>query len=203
MVQNKNKKILFLTNNDNTLPLYSRLQESGFEVLLHKQPLTLQEVQNNKPNLIISYNYEHIVKNDVLESNTNIINLHISFLPWNKGSNPNVWSFLDNTPKGVTIHRMTEKIDEGDILLQKEVSFDENVETLRTTYNKLHDEIQKLLIDNINQLIENKICAKKQQGAGSLHKQKELDDLCKTFSISYDEKISELIKRYKVYKRNF
>ena len=27
------------------------------------------------------------------------INMHISYLPWNRGFSPNIWSFIDNTPK--------------------------------------------------------------------------------------------------------
>ena len=32
-----------------------------------------------------------------------IINLHISFLPFNRGYYPNLWSHQEGTPSGVTI----------------------------------------------------------------------------------------------------
>lgn len=59
---------------------------------------------------------------------TPVLNLHISYLPWNRGANPNFWSFVENTKKGVTIHEIDEKLDKGKILLRKELEFDENRE---------------------------------------------------------------------------
>ena len=54
---------------------------------------------------IISFGYRHIIKEDIIDKFINkIINLHISYLPYNKGADPNLWSYLENTPKGVTIH---------------------------------------------------------------------------------------------------
>ena len=70
---------------------------------------------------IISFGYKHIINKQIIDSfQTNIINLHISYLPFNKGYHPNFWSFKDNTPKGVTIHLIDEGIDTGDILIQKD-----------------------------------------------------------------------------------
>ena len=40
-----------------------------------------------------------------------IVNLHISYLPFNRGSHPNYWSFVENTPKGVSIHEIDEQIE--------------------------------------------------------------------------------------------
>ena len=53
-----------------------------------------------------------------------IINLHISYLPYNKGAHPNFWSFADNTPSGVTIHEVNENLDSGNIIFQKKIEFD-------------------------------------------------------------------------------
>ena len=52
-----------------------------------------------------------------------MINLHISYLPYNKGAHPNFWSWVKNTPKGVSIHLISEKIDAGDIIFQKKLIF--------------------------------------------------------------------------------
>src|SRR6056300_461455 len=54
---------------------------------------------------VISFGYKHILKSDFISRfYRKIINLHISYLPYNRGSHPNVWSFVEDTPKGVTIH---------------------------------------------------------------------------------------------------
>ena len=92
---------------------------------------------------VVSYGYRHILKKDhILYSQNPIINLHISYLPWNRGADPNYWSWVENSPKGVTIHAIDEGIDTGDIFTQKEVNFSEN-ETLSSSYNKLKNEIEE------------------------------------------------------------
>ena len=39
----------------------------------------------------------------------------LSYLPFNRGKNPNVWSIIESTPCGATIHKIDEKIDTGKI----------------------------------------------------------------------------------------
>ena len=88
--------------------------------------------------------------------NSPIINLHISFLPYNRGANPNFWSFIDQTKKGVTIHEINSKIDAGNIIFQKEIKFNikknKNL-TFRDTHNTLILEIEKLFIKNYKAII--------------------------------------------------
>ena len=50
------------------------------------------------------------------------INLHPSLLPYNRGQYPNVWSIIDGTPSGVTLHHIDPGIDTGDIIAQREVT---------------------------------------------------------------------------------
>lgn len=50
------------------------------------------------------------------------INTHPSFLPYYKGKDPNFWSILKNGPYGVSIHKVNEKIDSGDILFRKKIN---------------------------------------------------------------------------------
>jgi methionyl-tRNA formyltransferase len=95
---------------------------------------------------LISYGYRHIIKSDVLDKfPRKAINLHISFLPWNRGADPNLWSFLENTPKGITIHYLDRRLDTGDILAQREVMYDPG-DTLRTSYNRLTEAIELLFM---------------------------------------------------------
>lgn len=129
----------------------------------------------NNVDYIISFGYKHIIKEDIISFfNKRIINLHISYLPYNRGFHPNFWSFKDNTPKGVTIHLIDKGIDTGDILLQKEIKFNKNEDTLSLTYNKLIEEIQNLFIDNCDLLLNGKISPIPQNGKGSFHYQKDL-----------------------------
>lgn len=96
-------KILFLTNNEVSYPLYEWLMERE-EVALFKDRVDTQIIDRYKPDFIITYSYKYIIKGGVIDlMKGKIINLHISLLPWNKGADPK-WSFLEDTPKGVTIH---------------------------------------------------------------------------------------------------
>lgn len=118
---------------------------------------------------IVSFGYRHIIKPDIIDLFKNkIINLHISYLPYNRGADPNLWSFLEDTPKGVTIHQVSYGLDNGDILLKKELDFGER-ETLASSYEILIKEISYLFINNADKIFNGEITAEAQTGAGSFH----------------------------------
>lgn len=161
-------KILHLGPQNNKVYNYLNKEyyiDSTEEIL---SPLTLSGFD-----WVVSYGYRHILKKDhILSSQNPIINLHISYLPWNRGADPNYWSWVENSPKGVTIHAIDEGIDTGDIFTQKEVNFSEN-ETLSSSYNKLKNEIEDLFVNNFENIIKGRILPKKQQKGGSLHYMKD------------------------------
>jgi len=111
------------------------------------EKLDFLQVSDFAPDLIVSYGYRHIIPEKIY-SNFRTINLHISYLPWNRGSDPNFWSFKENTPKGVTIHEVDKGLDTGDIIFQKRVKFPKDCDTLAKTYNFLKEEIEELFINN-------------------------------------------------------
>ena len=188
-------KIIFLTNNDISLEVYNYLLGSE-EVILIEERLTLEKVKEIEPEFIISYNYKHLIKKDIIDyMKGKIINLHISLLPWNRGASPNLWSFLEDTPKGVTIHLIDEGIDTGNILVQKEVSFNEEKESLKTSYFKLHDEMQQLFKENWNKISTGVVEPKPQIGKGSIHFVKELHEL-EGIIENWDITIAELKTKY-------
>ena len=141
-----------------------------------EEPLTLDWLKDKEFNFefTISYRYRYIISESVLAAlNYRAINLHISFLPYNRGADPNLWSFLNDTPKGVTIHLIDSGLNTGDILLQKLVDLDISNETLRTSYEKLCTNIEDLFLDNVNLLLENKIPQRKQSEQGTIHRKKD------------------------------
>jgi methionyl-tRNA formyltransferase len=71
------------------------------------------------------------------------VNVHPAFLPYNRGAYPNVWSIVEGTPSGVTIHYVDEGVDTGDIIAQREVKV-EPVDTGSTLYARLERESEKL-----------------------------------------------------------
>ncbi len=160
-------KLLLLGGNEHSIELLEWLKSIGEEVIYTEEKVNLELVKKINPDFIISYNYKHIIPKEVVKAYyPRIINLHISFLPYNRGYYPNVWSFLEDTPKGVTIHLVDEGVDTGDILVQKEVFIDEEKETLRSSYLKLHREIQELFKENWESIKTLKIKPVKQHGGG-------------------------------------
>ena len=165
-------KVLFLGKPDDELVVW--LKGQGEDVETAEDKIDLEFLNQVKPDMIVSYNYRNILGKELIDfPEKGAINLHISLLPYNRGADPNPWSFLENTPKGITIHMIDEGIDSGDILVQKEVKFDETRETLATSYNKLHYEIKKMFKDTWEDIKLGKIEPKKQKGKGSIHFKKD------------------------------
>ena len=144
--------------------------------------------------LIISFGYKRIIKSNLLKfSKRPILNLHISYLPYNRGSHPNFWSFMENTPKGVTIHEMNKRVDKGSIVFRKKISFKmkKNL-TFKATYNVLLKEIEKLFIKNYSKIISGNYSKKKIKLKGSFHRKSQLPKDIKNWNI----KILEYLKYY-------
>ena len=125
--------ILLLGEKSNLI--YDKIISLGHNAYIICDKITLDIAEQY--DFIISFGYRHIIKEDIINKFINkIINLHISYLPYNKGADPNLWSYLENTPKGVTIHYMDKGLDTGDIIVQKEVCGNIETDTLKTSYDR-------------------------------------------------------------------
>lgn len=149
--------------------IISFLESFEDEVIATEDPINGNSSLLEDVDFIISYGYRHIIKNDVLDRFLNrAINLHISLLPWNRGADPNLWSFLEDTPKGVTIHYLDSGIDTGDILAQQKVDYQDN-DTLKTSYNRLSETIEALFKQVWPLIRVGKKGARPQSEGGSYH----------------------------------
>ncbi len=189
--------ILFLTNNDNTNDLYEWLCGKEEKVYKIQNKLTPEMIHKMKPSFIVSFNYRHLIPKEILDAMPGkVVNLHTSYLPYNRGSSPNFFSFMDNTPKGVTIHLMDEKLDTGDILCQKELFFDEEKESFASTYDALLAEIKVLFKENWEAVKSGTLAPKKQEGEGTVHRMKELEEIRKAHPFAWGETIADVKRRY-------
>lgn len=138
--------------------LYNKIISLGHDACIFCDKITPSMIKDF--DFIISFGYRHIIKEDIINNFVNkIINLHISLLPYNRGADPNLWSYLENTPKGVTIHYIDKGLDTGDIIIQKEVFDNIETDTLKTSYDRLIDEIVNLFNNNIYDIINGNIKA--------------------------------------------
>ncbi len=193
MMGNRGNKILFLGEAESPLLSWLEGTENKTDVLQTTGKISPDYLIENKVGFIVSYGYRHIIKPDVLAYLPNkVINLHISYLPWNRGADPNLWSFVDSTPKGVTIHYVDEDLDTGDIIVQKEVTF-LGVETLASSYQRLQKEIQTLFQQHWP-AIKNGSCEKiKQQGEGSSHKIKDKEAIAHLLTQGWETPVKKLL----------
>ena len=145
--------------------------------------------------LLISFGYKHILKkNDINIFNCPILNLHISYLPFNRGAHPNFWSFYDNTLSGVTIHLVDEGVDTGPIIFQRLVSFTNEQNTFKKTYEKLNFEIEDLFLENLEELLNDNWTATRQIGLGTKHDIKDLPSNFSGWNSNIKREINKLYK---------
>jgi methionyl-tRNA formyltransferase len=90
------------------------------------------------------------------------INLHASLLPDYRGAAPINWCLINNeTYTGVTIIKINNNIDCGDILMQEKVLIDKN-EDFETLKNKLSSIGSEILYKTIDLIVKGKIQSKEQ-----------------------------------------
>lgn len=181
-------------------PVVSTLKKYRCEVFEYEDPIEPIYLEENEIEFAVSYRYRHIVKRPIIEYlEGKIINLHISLLPWNRGSDPNQWSFLEDTPKGVTIHCIDEGLDTGDILVQKEVEYNPD-DTLRTSYNRLSAEIEDLFQKSWPDIQCGRLKPYPQYGLGSFHRISDRQTFEYLLTNGWDTPVKNLIGKAKYIK---
>lgn len=111
------------------------------------QPDVLRAIETLKPDIGLSVFFGYILVPEFLDLFPfGVVNLHPAYLPYNKGAYPNVWSIVDRTPAGVTLHYVDAGIDTGDIIAQRQVPI-EPVDTGETLYRKLEIACVELFMD--------------------------------------------------------
>lgn len=96
-----------------------------------------ETIKQLEPDLLVSAGFRHIVPDDVLAvPEKGAVNIHKSYLPYNKGTNPNVWSIIEDAPAGVSIHYMTDTLDEGPLIARRGVPIDPD-DTGKSLYRRL------------------------------------------------------------------
>ncbi len=117
----------------------------------------IEKIKTINPDLIISFACPQILKNEILSiPKIGCINVHGSLLPKYRGRNIGFWVLLNQEPEtGITVHYMNEKIDAGEIILQKKIEVAKG-ETVHTLYKKILPLEGLALIEAID-LLENNI----------------------------------------------
>ncbi len=163
-------------------PLNAILSEAGYDVVCIESQIDESYIKSGNFDFLISYGYRHIISAEKLAyfQPARAVNLHISYLPYNRGADPNFWSLYEDTPRGVSIHYMDAGIDTGDIIAQTEVAFDERIDTLATSYRKLQEAMVQLFLVNYKNILSGKSNASKQRHTGTYHNARDKETLFST-----------------------
>lgn len=122
----------------------------------------------------VSAFFGYILKKPILDVfPRGVINVHPALLPFNRGSYPNVWSIVEGTPAGVTVHYMDEGVDTGDLIAQREVVV-ESTDTGETLYRRLEGVSVELFEEIWTPWREGKALRRPQMHGGTTHKLKDV-----------------------------
>ena len=111
----------------------------------------LESIKEYGADVFVVASYGRIIPKHILDIFTIGFNIHPSLLPKFRGPAPIQWAILNGDKKtGVTICKVTENIDGGDIIVQKEIEIDQN-----DTYESLSDKLSQMGSDMILELLDN------------------------------------------------
>jgi len=128
-------------------------------------PSFLRELERREVDLVISVACPQIVRTDLLEHPPQgVINIHGALLPKYRGKLPSFWVLANGEDTtGVTVHYMNEKLDDGPIIVQREVPIetDDTLHSLVLRSKVKHG--APALADAVRQIMEGEVELKKNE----------------------------------------
>ena len=147
-----------------------------FDASRLRKPNVYEAVKALEPDIGLSILLGYILKPRFIDLfPAGCINLHPALLPFNRGGYPNVWSIIEGTPSGATLHYIDSGIDTGDIIAQQEVS-SEPIDTGKTLYWKLMKASKNLFMKTWPQIKSGKVrVSEKKREQGTYHIDKDVE----------------------------
>jgi methionyl-tRNA formyltransferase len=137
----------------------------------------LKRVAQTQPRIGILAWWPHILKSPIHSiPQLGWLNLHPSYLPFNRGKHPNFWCLADGTPCGVSLHFIDEGIDTGAVAAQTpmDISWEDTGETV---HHKSRELILQLFREKFDAIVEGRLPGVKQPSEiGSFHTASEIEE---------------------------
>jgi UDP-4-amino-4-deoxy-L-arabinose formyltransferase/UDP-glucuronic acid dehydrogenase (UDP-4-keto-hexauronic acid decarboxylating) len=91
-------------------------------------PMWVERIRRMKPEILFSFYYRSMIKKELLDlPPQGCLNLHGSLLPRYRGRSPINWVLVNGESRtGVTLHEMTPRPDDGDIVAQRPIAIDDD-----------------------------------------------------------------------------
>lgn len=122
----------------------------------------LEKMRSLQPDLIVSYSAPQVFKPPLLAiPKYGVINVHGSYLPNYRGCLPSFWQlYHDEKYAGATVHYMSEKIDDGDIIIQGQVDISD-CKTMFEVMNRTKELGGNLLLEAVKKISSGQVERKK------------------------------------------
>ncbi len=144
-----------------------------------KSPKTIAALKTLRPEMGISIGFGYILSKEILGLfPRGCVNLHAGFLPFNRGAYPNVWSLVEGTPAGVTLHFMDEGVDTGDIIARRRLA-KRPCDTGESLYRRLEIEGFRLFRESWARLRKTNppVRGVRQKGPGTVHRVADIEQI--------------------------
>ena len=122
-----------------------------------------QKILDKNPDIIITCAYGQIIPSEILNyPKYGCINIHGSLLPELRGGAPIHWAIIKGYKEtGITIMKMNEKMDAGDIITQEKLSIGED-EILESLYQRMSILGKELLLKTLPKILNGSVTYQKQ-----------------------------------------
>lgn len=142
-----------------------------------REPEVVARIAALEAELGLSIMFGHLLRPELLgHFPRGVVNLHPALLPYNRGQYPNVWSIVEGTPSGTTLHYIDPGLDTGDIIAQKEVR-EEPTDTGETLYGRLMEASFSLFCETWPQLRAGAAPRSPQPEGGTFHRTRDVQQI--------------------------
>lgn len=180
-------------------PVKTAALELGLKVFQPENKQELLEIlQKNKVDFLVVIAYGMILSKDMLKTaRIAAINVHPSLLPKYRGASPIHETLLNgDSITGISIMKMTEKMDEGDIYLIKRLEIDED-DDVETLFQKLANLSAQFLFLTLEDIANGELSpiAQNSEKASYCHKIKKEDG-----KIDFQKTAEQIKNNWRAYK---
>jgi len=129
---------------------------------------TSRFIRDNEVDVVVCFGYGRILSSALIEL-VPIINVHPSLLPLDRGPNPHLWSVINGSPRGATIHYIDRGIDTGDIIAQRQFSRPDQSTSFQLSFDQLIADCATLFAETWPSIRAGSNSRTPQQGPGTKH----------------------------------
>lgn len=177
-------KMLFEERNDNGIQV-EYFRSPSKKKPLETDPLSELQILDIKVQtdlvikefeLVISAHSKQIFPAELVQR-VKCINIHPGYNPYNRGWYPQVFSIINDTVIGATIHLMDSELDHGEIIARRQVEkFD--YDTSLSLYNRVQNAELELLKQNLDSILLGDYKTVKPEIEGDLYMRTDFEKLC-------------------------